>query len=72
VAKNEARDAGEHTLREFHNEYILYSRNVTGARIDEPGCTRRDPTPTTRLIILKVQINHGRDGRHGQNRRRKF
>ncbi|MDR0602397.1 MAG: hypothetical protein LBG42_08445, partial [Treponema sp.] len=45
----EARDSGEKTLREFHNEFILYSRNVTDVQIAELGCHRRDTTPTTIL-----------------------
>jgi hypothetical protein len=46
VIKDEVKAAGMKTLREFHNEYILYSRNVTAAQLAELGCQRRDISPT--------------------------
>jgi hypothetical protein len=46
VAKDGAHKAGEDTLREFHNEFILYSRKVTDEQLAELGCSRRDPTPS--------------------------
>jgi hypothetical protein len=46
VAKDGAHKAGEDTLREFHNEFILYSRKVTDEQLAELGCARRDKTPT--------------------------
>ena len=46
VAKDAAEKAGKAVLREFHNEFILYSRKVTDEQLAELGCERRDKTPT--------------------------
>lgn len=46
-AKDEARDAGKRELRDFNNEFILYSRYVTDAQRRDIGCPVHDKTPTT-------------------------
>jgi hypothetical protein len=46
VAKNQARENGEKTLREFNNQYILYAREVTDAERADIGAHVHDGTPT--------------------------
>ncbi|MDR1899148.1 MAG: hypothetical protein LBQ55_03980 [Treponema sp.] len=47
VEKDAVKRAGSDTLREFNNEFILYSRKVTDAQIAELRVHRRDPVRTT-------------------------
>jgi hypothetical protein len=47
VAKNEAREAGEKTLQDFNNQYILYAREVSDAERVDIGAHVHDKIPTT-------------------------
>ncbi|MDR1307651.1 MAG: hypothetical protein LBK74_08775 [Treponema sp.] len=44
TAKNEAREDGEGTLRDFNRQYVLNAREVTDAQRRDIGCPVHDPT----------------------------
>jgi hypothetical protein len=47
LAKDEAREAGKTTLRDFNNQYILYAREVTNAERADLGAHVRGKNPGT-------------------------